>query len=290
MLELLQITDLQKMYGIEYPVQMDGLVILDSKSVDLKMFLEQKYQYRGLIFVFCNQGTLRMKVNHKEHTALQGATLIILPEMNVEPVEWSDDFKAEIFIMSYDFIEKYTILSEFINNSEVLNSLLIYPVDQDKQVIGELVDLIKKYYQEAKNLLLEQMIQYLVFSLITAVAMSYLPLSKKENLQKTRINDVTDSFLELVNKYGHVERNVSFYAEQLHLTAQHLSILIKKRTGKSVKSWIGFIVINKAKEYLMTTSLSVKQISDKLEFTDSSQFCRYFKRYIGQTPNEYRKR
>lgn len=98
-----------------------------------------------------------------------------------------------------------------------------------------------------------------------------------------------DCFFELLDEYGVVERNVSFYATHLHLTPQHLSSLIKKRTGRSVKSWIGFAVINKAKEYLNTISLSVKQISDQLEFADASLFCRYFKRYIGQTPNEYRK-
>ncbi len=109
-------------------------------------------------------------------------------------------------------------------------------------------------------------------------------MTLKENLQKNRVNDIMDCFFELLDEYGVVERNVSFYATHLHLTP-----LIKKRTGKSVKSWIGFAVINKAKEYLNTTSLSVKQISDRLEFADASLFCRYFKRYIGQTPNEYRK-
>ncbi|MDM1413293.1 helix-turn-helix transcriptional regulator [Myroides odoratimimus] len=85
-------------------------------------------------------------------------------------------------------------------------------------------------------------------------------MTLKENLQKNRVNDIMDYFFELLDEYGVVERNVSFYATHLHLTLQHLSSLIKKRTGESVESWIGFVVINKAKEYLNTTFLSVKHV------------------------------
>ncbi|MDR0196579.1 MAG: helix-turn-helix transcriptional regulator [Myroides sp.] len=288
MSELLNLSDLQQRYGIESPILLDGFMIIDSHDMPLELFLNQDYQFRGLIFIFCKCGVLNIRVNHKDYSVLSDATLIILPEMEVSTIDWSQEFRTDIFIMSYDFIEKYTILSEFINNSEVLNALLLYANEKDSTLLIELITLIKKYYTQPKTLLLEQMIQYLVYSLITAVSMSYISLSKKENLQKTRINDITDYFLELVNKYGHTQRNVSFYADHLHLTAQHLSILIKKRTGKSAKSWIGFMVINKAKEYLNTTSLSIKQISDRLEFTDASQFCRYFKRYTSYTPNYYR--
>ncbi|AJA69617.1 hypothetical protein HMPREF9713_01481 [Myroides odoratimimus CCUG 12700] len=120
--------------------------------------------------------------------------------------------------------------------------------------------LSEKQYSLLKTHLLEQMLQYLIYSLITVVSKSYYSMTLKENLQKNRVNDIMDCFFELLDEYGVVERNVSFYATHLHLTLQHLSSLIKKRTGKSVKSWIGFAVINKAKEYLNTTFLSVKHV------------------------------
>jgi len=287
-MHLLKISELNTKYQVFYPFLMEEFFLVEAQDETTLSFFELQYQFRGLVLLYCTQGSLLIKMNKVDYHIEQEAILTILPEMTVEPLSYSEDFRATVFLMSYDFIEKFTILPEFISNTEVLNSPLLYATAQDQEMIEELVTLIVKYYRQPKTILLNQLIQYLVFSLITGVAKSYQSLTKKENLQKNRINQITDAFFELLQEHGDLQRQVSFYAEQLHLTPQHLNSLIKKRTGKSIKSWIGFAVINKAKEYLTTTSLSIKEISDKMEFADASLFCRYFKRYIGQTPNAYR--
>lgn len=287
-MHLLKISELNTQYQVFYPFLMEEFFLVEVQDETTLSFFELQYQFRGLVLVYCTQGSLLIKMNKVDYHVEQEAILTILPEMTVEPLSYSEDFRATVFLMSYDFIEKFTILPEFISNTEVLNSPLLYATAQDQEMIEELMTLIVKYYRQPKTILLNQLIQYLVFALLTGVAKSYQSLTKKENLQKNRINQITDAFFELLQEHGDLQRQVSFYAEQLHLTPQHLNSLIKKRTGKSIKSWIGFVVINKAKEYLTMTSLSIKEISDKMEFADASLFCRYFKRYIGQTPNAYR--
>ncbi|WHT38768.1 AraC family transcriptional regulator [Myroides sp. mNGS23_01] len=287
-MHLLKISELNTQYQVFYPFLMEEFFLVEAQDETTLSFFELQYQFRGLVLLYCTQGSLLIKMNKVDYHVEQEAILTILPEMIVEPLSYSEDFRATVFLMSYDFIEKFTILPEFISNTEVLNSPLLYATAQDQEMIEELMALIVKYYRQPKTILLNQLIQYLVFSLLTGVAKSYQSLTKKENLQKNRINQITDAFFELLQEHGDLQRQVSFYAEQLHLTPQHLNSLIKKRTGKSIKSWIGFVVINKAKEYLTMTSLSIKEISDKMEFADASLFCRYFKRYIGQTPNAYR--
>lgn len=287
-MHLLKISELNTRYQVFYPFLMEEFFLVEAQDETKLSFFEWSYQFRGLVLLCCTQGSLSIKINKIAYRVEEEAILTILPEMTVEPLSFSEDFRATVFLMSYDFIEKFTILPELISNTEVLNSPLLYAAAQDKERLEELAALIVKYYGQPKTILLNQMIQYLAFSLITGVAKSYQSLTQKENLQKNRINQITDSFFELLQQHGELQRQVSFYAEQLHLTPQHLSSLIKKRTGKSIKSWIGFVVINKAKEYLNMTSLSIKEISDKMEFADASLFCRYFKRYIGQTPNTYR--
>lgn len=285
---LLKVSDLNATYGLQYPFSMEELFIADSKDQTKLSFFTLSYQFRGLVLILGQEGTLDIQVNGVAYTFKKGEIFTILPEMNVESIRYSDNFESIAFVMSYEFIEKYTILPALISNTEVLSAPVIYAVSKDWQMVNEIAQLVIKYYAMPKTMVLNQMLQYLVFSLLTAVSNSYQSLTEKENLEKSRINSITDAFFELLNCHGHVQRNVSFYSDHLHLTPQYLSTLIKKRTGKSIKSWVGFVVINKAKAYLNTTSLSIKQISDKMEFSDASLFCRYFKRYIGQTPNEYR--
>lgn len=287
-MNLFKVSDLNTLYDVQYPFAMEGLFVVNQEDSSKSSFFTLRYQFRGLIVLLGQEGSLALRVHGVDYVLKAGDILTILPEMKVEPVESTVDFKATVFVMAYDFIEKYTILPELISNTEVLNTPISRATNKDWQTVNEMAQLVTKYYALPKTIVLNQMLQYLVFALLTAVSSTYQSLTAKENLEKSRIKAITDAFFELLNQYGHLERQVSFYAQHLHLTPQHLSTLIKKRTGKSIKSWIGFAVINKAKTYLNTTSLSIKEISDQLEFSDASLFCRYFKRYIGQTPSEYR--
>ncbi|MEG1685562.1 MAG: helix-turn-helix domain-containing protein, partial [Bacteroides sp.] len=48
------------------------------------------------------------------------------------------------------------------------------------------------------------------------------------------------------------------------------------------------IVITDAKAQLKSTNLPVNQISDSLNFANVSFFGKYFKRYVGLSPQKYR--
>ncbi|WP_353116921.1 helix-turn-helix domain-containing protein [Myroides odoratus] len=64
---------------------------------------------------------------------------------------------------------------------------------------------------------------------------------------------------------------------------------MRKKTGKSALKWINHIVVLQAKSLLRTTDLSVKEVSNQLNFQDPSLFCRYFKQHTGLSPNGFRK-
>jgi len=73
------------------------------------------------------------------------------------------------------------------------------------------------------------------------------------------------------------------------LTAPYLTTLLTQKTGKSASKWIDHVVILHAKSLLKTTDLSVKEISNRLNFNDPSLFCRYFKRHTALSPNGFRR-
>jgi AraC-like DNA-binding protein len=47
-------------------------------------------------------------------------------------------------------------------------------------------------------------------------------------------------------------------------------------------------LILEAKTLLKSTNLSIKEISNELNFGETSIFCRYFKRITGVSPKSYR--
>ena len=84
------------------------------------------------------------------------------------------------------------------------------------------------------------------------------------------------------------ERDVSYYAERLHVSSKYLSATVKRVTGHSVSSYIDRHTISILKNYLEDERLSLTQIAERMNFTTLSYFSRYCKKHLGMSPSEYR--
>ncbi|QDA61441.1 helix-turn-helix transcriptional regulator [Hymenobacter jejuensis] len=77
---------------------------------------------------------------------------------------------------------------------------------------------------------------------------------------------------------------ISEYADRLHVHPTHLSNTLKYETGLSPCNWVNTYFLAEAKRLLLTTTLSIAEISDKLTFGEPTNFTKYFKRHMGLTP------
>lgn len=78
-------------------------------------------------------------------------------------------------------------------------------------------------------------------------------------------------------------------AKNAGFSVSQIGRIFKKEYGKTVYSYILDRKIDTAENLLGNTSLSVKEISDMLHFTDEHYFCNIFKRKRRMTPGEYRR-
>ena len=65
---------------------------------------------------------------------------------------------------------------------------------------------------------------------------------------------------------------------------------MKETTGKSASDWIDDYVILEAKALLKSTNMTVQQVGDELNFFEQSFFGKYFKRIVGVSPREYKRK
>ena len=82
---------------------------------------------------------------------------------------------------------------------------------------------------------------------------------------------------------------VSGFASLLNVSPNHLNKCTKQVAGFSASKLIDETKTMEAKYLLYQTSLTVSEIANELGFFDPSYFSRFFKKYTGQTPVEYRK-
>lgn len=84
------------------------------------------------------------------------------------------------------------------------------------------------------------------------------------------------------------ERDVSYYAGQLNVSAKYLSSTVKRVTGHSITSYIDRHTVPILKDFLDDEHLSLTQIADLMNFTSLSYFSRYCTKHLGRSPSEYR--
>ena len=94
---------------------------------------------------------------------------------------------------------------------------------------------------------------------------------------------------ELEHRYRE-SRDVSYYAELLHISPKYLNMVTQRMTSHTIKTIINQYVVLQIKQSLTTEEKSIKQIAWDYHFSDLSFFCRYFKQHTGMTPQQFRKR
>jgi AraC-like DNA-binding protein len=82
--------------------------------------------------------------------------------------------------------------------------------------------------------------------------------------------------------------SVHYISDQLNVSVSYLSRLLKTLTGQTTQQHIHDKLIEKAKEKLSTTALSISEIAYELGFSHSQSFSKLFKTKTGQSPLSFR--
>lgn len=132
--------------------------------------------------------------------------------------------------------------------------------------------------EEVKRWIMDDIIQPIIRTLRNEREETYQKISDKIILTLNHIlqNEV-DSELTL-----------EACATILHYHPSYLKQVFKRETGMNISDYIAEYRLKIAKELLRSTELKVSEIAEKLKYTSSTNFIRYFKKMEGMTPGQYR--
>lgn len=100
---------------------------------------------------------------------------------------------------------------------------------------------------------------------------------------------IVKQFLLLLDKHFMTNRTVSFYANEIMVSANYLNEVVKKLTGYPVSYHIQQRVALEAKRQGKYEIKSMKEVAFMLGFEDSSHFSRFFKRNVGMNFSDFKK-
>ena len=277
--------------GQEPALAMDKEVIfLDSlKEVQqLSTDTSVKMDYNAI--VHCRKGLVQLEIGGKEQVRVQAGKLLLVPNRKLlQPMMVSTDVDVAILLIS-DRVLKQVLGPQMDIWNRAMYLKEIYVIDGQRWT-----DALNSY---SRGVFRGEGLQ-LFNEILLAFLRVLLLIICEELLQAERIhilNDVStdrdkklfQQFLSILSHEQQKRKQVNYYAEKLCITPKYLSTVCRKVSGKSPIRWITDSVMEDSYQLLRTTELTVKEISNKLGFPNSSFFGQYFREHAGTTPIGYR--
>ncbi len=110
-----------------------------------------------------------------------------------------------------------------------------------------------------------------------------------EDRKESRSDKLVEQATRYIAEHYTEKLTLADIAEELNISAGHLSITFKKFTGKTLSDYIAYVKIEHAKELIDTHQYLMYEISDRLGFENPYYFSKVFKKVAGISPREYEK-
>lgn len=165
--------------------------------------------------------------------------------------------------------------------------------DQSAAMIHSLLSQMKIEAETGGELAEESMQAYVQLILVESLkGTDYAPVGEITNDYR----HVYD-FFELLEKETNLAnldnpirmRTAKEYARTLNLNPNYLNGLVKKHTGQPISTLIKNRLLEESKALLVQTDWTLQEISQIIGFADQPNFSQFFKKYVGVTPNEFRR-
>lgn len=115
--------------------------------------------------------------------------------------------------------------------------------------------------------------------------------SRPDGMEET---DKANTYLVRAKQYirTYYPRDISLTgcAEEVGISPYYLSHIFKERTGKTFVDYLSEVRIGEAKKLAAGSSLTIKEIAERVGYTNTTYFCKVFKRITGLTIGEYRRK
>lgn len=170
---------------------------------------------------------------------------------------------------------------------QLLNAPASIIDDSDEEIAAYMYQIIMmaKSQRSATELMLR------TIELITRLSEAYSILGQSSS-QVDELPGKTQNILQSAITYIDMHHNESIsardVAENTFISYSHLARIFSKYMHKSINAYILQVRLDRAMQLLMTTDLSISEISQMTGFMSISYFSNTFKRHFGQTPTDFR--
>ncbi|MCU0400012.1 MAG: helix-turn-helix transcriptional regulator [Algoriphagus sp.] len=289
------ISELHRLMGLPKPLHpLISLIKMDEvQSSQKKEELHFVLNFYSISLKKNISGKLKYGQNYYDFD--EGVLAMTAPKQ-ILSVSNEDDYKVSGYWLVFhaDFIINYPlgkIIKDYGFFSYAVNEAL-HLSDKEEQMLEGIFKQIEQEYQTS----IDQFSQDVMVSHLELFLNYCNRFYNRQFLTRKKSgNDLLSKMEELLNEYFENDNlresglpTVQYFAEKMNVSANYLSDILRAITGQSTQQHIHDKLIDKAKETLITTNLSVSEIAYQLGFEHPQSFSKLFKSKTNLTPIEFR--
>ncbi|GGH73100.1 AraC-like DNA-binding protein [Filimonas zeae] len=253
-------------------VTFDFYVVSLKRGCDGLLYGQQKYDFDEGLMGFTAPGQILRGEDSGVPVQLEGWMLFIHPDFL-----WNTSLAKKI--------RQYEFFGYAANEALFLS-------DKEENIINGIADNIRNEYYANIDKFSQEVIVAQLELLFTYAKRFYERqfITRKITNSKilSRVEEVLTGYFNQEDLISRGLPSVQYIADQLNISAKYLGSLLKQLTGLSTQQHIHEKLIEKAKEKLSTTELSISEIAYELGFEHSQSFSKLFKSKTSQSPQEFR--
>ena len=238
----------------------------------------------------------KMKYGQQQYDFDEGVMFFISPNQvfRIEPEPKNENRSGWMLLLHPDFfwdtslaktIKQYDFFDYSVNEALFLS-------DKEEKTLNDIIDNIKQEYHANIDKFSKQIIISQIETLLNYSERFY----NRQFITREKTNhQILDRLEKLLSNYFNSEdlvtkglSTVRYVAGTLNVSQKYLSSLLNVLTGQSTQQHIHDKLIDKAKEKLSTTDLTVSEIAYELGFEHLQSFSKLFKTKTKLSPLEFR--
>lgn len=245
-----------------------------------------------ITFITKNSG--RLKYGQDYYDFNEGSMLFLAPNQLVGTTEYNRDTYAWILLIHPDFLMGYPLAQKIKQYGYFAYSVneALHLSDPEKNTILSVL----QFMEQELNSRVDEFSQEVMVAQIELLLSYVNRFYKRQFLTRKVVNqDILQKTEAILEDYYDRQLSldqgiptVQFLSEQLHLSPGYLSDMLRSLVGLNAQQYIHVKLIEKAKEKLSTTDLTVAEIAYGLGFEHSQSFSKLFKNKTKMSPVAFR--
>lgn len=241
---------------------------------------ETEWIYPYYQWIQTRSGSGVLFLDGKKYAVGEGCGMLLFPNEPHEYFADSGHWEVDWVVFSGKYTEEFIRGVMGARGSGVLSV-------SEPHLISDLID---KLYNTAvsddpmKNIVSSGIVYGILMNIyIYAFRSRGLSLSDRAERLRPVIRYIDEHYSEAIS--------LSELADLISVTPQHLCVIFKNLTSRTVTEYINSVRIGKSKELLLRErGMRIKEIASSCGFSDVSYFCSMFRRFEGVSPAQFRER